>query len=94
MSLSTAERRFLREWEIQRSGSKLGFYVLYILMWTLICMLCLFFIMNYFDLIKSNWPTLIIMITISLTVAYINTNVNWKKNEKKFKALINREINL
>lgn len=95
MAISTAERRFLREWEIQRKGSRAGYYALYMAMWAIICMLSLFFVMNYFNLIieKSSRTTFFFMLTVSLISAAIFTHFVWLRNEKRFKALINREMN-
>lgn len=95
MAISTAERRFLREWEMQRQGSRVGYYALYMAMWTIICMLSLFFVMNYFDLIikKSSTVTFFFMLIVSVIFAAIFTHYVWSRNEKRFKALINREIN-
>lgn len=95
MAISTVERRFLREWEIQRQGSRIGYYALYMTMWTIIVMLVLFFSMNYFDLIlqKRSKITFLLMLIVSVISSIIFTHYVWMRNEKRFKALIHREIN-
>ena len=92
MALSTAERRFLREWELQRSGPKWTYYALNALMWTLIYMICLFFGVSYFNLFgKSVYLAFGTMAIIGVAMAIFTTHLVFTKNQKRFKALIKRE---
>ena len=94
MAINKTERRFLRHWEEQRKGSRLGYYTLHILVWFFVSFLCLFFVLNNFIDIKQNkLYTLYIMIAASLAMSLTVTHFTYLSNEKKFKKIIQREVN-
>jgi hypothetical protein len=91
--LNPAEKRFIKYWEEQRVGGKYKYYLLYILAGTFISVLILSFV--YSIVISStfslDWGVLPILI-VSVILVTVMTIVTWDRNEKKFKAIIKREI--
>jgi hypothetical protein len=91
--LNPAEKRFIKYWEEQRVGGKYKYYLLYILVGTFISVLILSFV--YSIVISStfslDWGVLPILI-VSVVLVTVLTIVTWDRNEKKFKAIIKREI--
>jgi len=93
VAINKDERRFLRHWEEQRKGSRLGYYALFIVIWFFTSMLCLFFIFNSFVQIKKNGIDKLYMMTAaSVVMSIIITHYTYWKNEKKFKSIIRREM--
>lgn len=91
--LNSAEKRFIKYWEEQRTGGKYKYYLLYILAGTFISVLILSFV--YSLVISStfslDWGVVPILI-VSFVLVTVLTIVAWDKNEKKFKAIIKREV--
>ena len=91
--LNSAEKRFIKYWEEQRTGGKVKYYLLYIIAGTFISMLILSFV--YAVVISStfglDWGVVPILI-VSFILVTVMTIVAWDRNEKKFKAIIKREI--
>jgi tryptophan-rich sensory protein len=91
--LNSAEKRFIKYWEEQRTGGKYKYYLLYIIAGTFISVLILSFV---YSLVISHtfsldWGVLPILI-VSFILVTVLTIVTWDKNEKKFKAIIKREV--
>ena len=91
--LNPAEKRFIKYWEEQRTGGKYKYYLLYIIAGTFISVLILSFV---YSLVISHtfsldWGVLPILI-VSFVLVTVLTIVTWNKNEKKFKAIIKREV--
>jgi hypothetical protein len=91
--LNSAEKRFIRYWEEQRTGGKLKYYLLYMLTGTFISTLVLSFL--YVLVISKNMAldwTVVPIILVSFILIIIITIATWESNEKKFKAIIKREV--
>ncbi|MFM7839516.1 MAG: hypothetical protein ACKO6K_08095 [Chitinophagaceae bacterium] len=88
--LSAEERRFLRSWEEQRKGGKWSYYLLYILGGTVVLTVGVAFLLSIipFQLPSTLW----IIPVISAGLAVLLTVFSWKKNERRFKQLLRREI--
>jgi tryptophan-rich sensory protein len=91
--LNSAEKRFIKYWEEQRTGGKYKYYLLYILSGTFISVLILSFV--YSLVISStfslDWGVLPILI-VSFVLVTVMTIVTWDRNEKKFNSIIKREV--
>ena len=91
--LNPAEKRFIKYWEEQRVGGKYKYYLLYIIAGTFISVLILSFV--YSIVISStfslDWGVLPILI-VSVVLVTVMTILTWDRNEKKFKAIIKREV--
>ena len=86
--LTASEKRFVKSWEEQRQGGKVKYYLLYIIIGTFPAILVLSFLASLFGAFNKLWIT----IPLSFLVSIIYTVRTWAVNEKKFKAIIQREI--
>ncbi len=91
--LSTAEKRFIRDWEFQKEGPKWKYYLQYSIAWTVVIFLSLFFITKF---LMSNrniggWLSFISFSIVSVVLSFLMTHWVYQKNEKKLNALIKRE---
>lgn len=88
--LSAKERRFIKYWEEQRVGGQRPYLILYILAGTFISTIVVFFLfaMLGIDLEGTLWMVPVISV-IAITVISVTS---WKRNEKKFKEIIKREM--
>jgi hypothetical protein len=90
--LTASEKRFIKSWEEQRKGGKAKYCLLYIIMGTFVAILILSFLSLMLQFgFPGNMKWVIPASFIIITVATI---VSWQQNEKKFKAIIQREIKL
>ena len=88
--LTATEKRFIKSWEDQRQGGRMKYFLLYILAGTFIITIIASFLTSMF---ASGFPENIWLIVIgSFSFATIVTILTWYANEKKFKAIIQREI--
>ena len=93
MAINKDERRFLRYWEEQRKGSRLGYYVMYICIWFFTATLCLFFVMNNFvSFGKTSINVLYTIIGVAIVIAASCTHFTYLHNQKRFKKIIDREV--
>lgn len=86
--LTASEKRFIKSWEEQRQGGKVKYYLLYIIVGTFPAILVLSFLASLFGAFSKLWIT----IPLSFVVSTVYTIRTWAANEKKFKAIIQREI--
>jgi Ca2+-dependent lipid-binding protein len=91
--LTSAEKRFIKYWEEQRTGGKIKYYLLYILAGTFIASLVISFLYTVLISVFLDWVwgegTIVI---ISFVLVTFLTVMTWDKNEKRFKRIIKREI--
>lgn len=88
--LTATEKRFIKYWEEQRQGGRTKYFLLYMLAGTFIGTIVLSFLSAMFT---SGFPHNIWLIVIgSFILVTIFTVLTWNVNEKKFKAIIQREI--
>lgn len=86
--LTASEKRFVKSWEEQRQGGKTKYYLLYIIIGTFPAILVLSFLASLF----GAFSKLYITIPLSFAVSIAYTVRTWSANEKKFKSIIQREI--
>jgi tryptophan-rich sensory protein len=91
--LSKEEKRFIKYWQEQRTGGKYKYYLLYILAGTFVAVLLLSFLYSivispYF---RVNYGFIFVLVSSFVLVTLI-TVLTWHRNERKFKAIIKREI--
>ena len=87
--MTPKERRFIKYWEEQRKGGKLGFFALYISMGTIVTTIAVCFLISVLGLKYAYWPVPI----IGLLSMFIITWLTWNTNEKQFKNIIKRIVN-
>jgi Na+-driven multidrug efflux pump len=88
--LTATEKRFIKYWEEQRTGGRVKYYLLYILTGTFVAILVLSFLFLMFGGDLENHVLYIII--GSFVVVTSATILTWWINEKRFKAIIQREI--
>lgn len=88
--LTTEERRFMRDWEIQRKDGKRAYYTLYMIVGSVVGTIGVFFVMSmiHFGRPKLLWP----VPTISFFLTFIYTYVSWHRNEKRWKQIIHKVV--
>ncbi|WP_207510199.1 hypothetical protein [Longitalea luteola] len=88
--LTPSEKRFIKSWEEQRHGGRVKYYLLYIIMGTFICALVIAFLTQ---VLGFGLPQSLMKIIIgSFLIVTVSTIFSWWYNEKRFKAIIQREI--
>lgn len=88
--MKAADRRFIENWKDQRKGSRLGYYLTYIVGWTIVSFFVLFFLSKLFT---NLWETggkylVYIFIGISLVTAFLVTHLTYTRNEKRLHHLM------
>lgn len=88
--LSAREKRFIRYWDEQRKGGRWAYYALYILAGTFIATIVLYFLLHMMSIefLEKLW----LVPTASCLVIAISIVITWSVNEKRFKAIIRREV--
>ena len=88
--LTATEKRFIKYWEEQRTGGRVKYHLLYILLGTFIATLVISFLTQ---VLGFGLPENLVLIVISsFCVVTIATVLTWWLNEKRFKSIIQREI--
>jgi hypothetical protein len=88
--LTPTEKRFLKYWEEQRKGGRSQYYLLYILAGTFIASIVTIFVSMMFGMGFPDYvPLFIVGSFVIVTVATVSS---WAVNEKKFRAIIRREV--
>ncbi len=92
MALTSAERRFLRSWQDQRSGGKTKFLLIYIfgLFIAFIAGIMAIGFLASVSQVKISYILPSILISLSLAIFF--SIYIWVTNERKYKFIINREI--
>jgi hypothetical protein len=91
--LSPAEKKFIRDWEIQKEGPRWQYYLQYIFAWTTVTFLSLFFLIKVIisERNMGGWTSFLIVLFISILLASIITHLVYQANEKKLRRLASRE---
>jgi hypothetical protein len=92
MAISPAERRFLRSWEEQRNGGKTSFVAIYTFAYTLVIFLSgiALALFGNVPFVHQNWLTG--MGIGSIILAFGLSHFLWYWQQKKWRAIINREM--
>ena len=91
--LTTSEKKFMRDWEIQREGPVWKYYLQYIIAWGTVSFLSLFFLVKLImsDRSMGGWISFYIVLGVSIIIAILTTHIIYQSNEKKFKKILQRE---
>lgn len=88
--LSPKEKRFIKYWEEQRTGGRLAYFALYIPVITIITAIVCSFLFSVVSMLGMSY--FLSVAIISLVLAVVITVGTWFNNERRFKAIIRREI--
>jgi len=91
--LSAQEKRFLRYWEEQRTGGFTSYFLLYLIIGTIILTLFASMVLHFFLNMRFAWPLFLTVLGCSVAVSSFTSYFVWRSGERKFKGLIRREIN-
>ena len=94
--LSTKEKKFIRDWEIQKEGPKWKYYLQYIVAWSTVLFLSLFFLLKLImtDRSMGGWTSFYIVAPLSVALAALITHLIYQINEKKMTVIQQREEHL
>ena len=94
--LTTKEKVFIRDWGIQKEGPKWKYYMQYIIAWSTVIFLSLFFLLKLImpDRSMGGWTSFFIIVPISVTLAALITHLVYQANEKKLQQIKQRELHL
>jgi hypothetical protein len=94
--LTTKEKVFIRDWEIQKEGPKWKYYLQYIIAWSTVIFLSLFFLLKLImaDRSMGGWTSFYIVAPVSIAMAVLITHLVYQANEKKLQQIKQREVNL
>jgi hypothetical protein len=81
MSQSPSDKRFLKEWEIQRKGSPVGFFILYTIIWTIVLFIASFFFTLVMRTIDISFVVPVLRITKFIIVGLLITMVVYYKGQ-------------
>ncbi len=88
--MKAADRRFIENWKDQRKGSRFGYYLTYIIGWSVVSFFVLFFLSKLFtNLWETGGKSLVyIFAAIAFIAAFLITHLTYSGNEKKLHRLI------
>jgi len=91
--LTTSEKNFIRDWQIQKEGPKWKYYLQYIIAWSTVIFLSLFFLLKLImaDRTMGGWTSFYIVVPLSVLLAALITHLVYQTNEKKLKIILERE---
>lgn len=92
--LSPEEKRFIRQWEDQRTGGRTFYIILYTFTWSFIIFLAPLVVSVFIDIysfFQLDRLPLWLAILIALIAGFIVSSRQWRKNEAKWRSLLERE---
>lgn len=91
--MTTAEKKFIRDWEIQKEGPRWKYYLQYIIAWSTVLFLSIFFILKLVmeDRSMGGWTSFYIVLPLSVVSAVLITHFVYQTNERKLQRIIKRE---
>ena len=92
MAITPAERRFLRSWEEQRNGGKASYVATYTFAYTLVIYLTGIALGLFLNIPFIRFLWLMLMAMVSIAGAFLISMMIWKRQQKKWRSIINREL--
>lgn len=91
--LTTAEKNFIRDWQIQKEGAKWKYYLQYIAAWGTVIFLSSFFLLKLLmsDRTMGGWTSFYIVVPLSVVLAALITHVVYQTNESKLQRILDKE---
>ncbi len=90
--LSTAEKRFVRYWQEQRTGGKGKYFAMYVVAGTIMISLFIFVALFFGFQVRPSIFVFSVVPAIAIVLSLLFTAYGWGKNERQFKSLLKREI--
>lgn len=91
--MTTSEKNFIRDWQIQKEGPKWKYYLQYIIAWTTVIFLSSFFLLKLImsDRSMGGWTNFYIILSSSILLAAVITHIVYQTNERKLELLKQKE---
>jgi hypothetical protein len=91
--LTTSEKNFIRDWQIQKEGPKWKYYLQYIFAWTTVIFLSSFFLLKLImeDRAMGGWNSFYIVLPVSIVAAILITHKVYQTNEKKLQRILDKQ---
>jgi hypothetical protein len=94
--MTTQEKNFIRDWEIQKEGPKWKYYLQYIIAWSTVVFLSLFFLLKLVmsDRTMGGWKSFYIVAPVAFVLAMMITHLVYTTNEKKLQKILQKKERL
>jgi hypothetical protein len=94
--LSISEKKFIRDWQIQKEGPRWKYYLQYIIAWSTVLFLSLFFLLKLImaDRSMGGWTSFYIVLAVAVVLAVLITHLVYQTNETKLQRILQREEHL
>jgi hypothetical protein len=91
--LTNSERKFIRDWQIQKEGPRWKYYLQYSFAWSTVLFLSLFFLLKFImtDRSMGGWTSFYIVLPVSVVLAVLITHLVYQTNEKKLQRILQKE---
>ena len=91
--MTHSEKIFIRDWQIQKEGPKWKYYLQYIIAWSTVLFLSLFFLLKLImaDRSMGGWTSFYIVLPVSIILAVLITHLVYQTNERKLQRILERE---
>ena len=91
--LTPVEKKFIRLWKEQKEGPAWKYYLQYIIAWSTVLFLSLFFLLKLImtDRSMGGWTSFYIVLPVSVVLAVLITHLVYQTNERKLQRILERE---
>lgn len=90
--LTSAEKHFIQSWKEQREGPRWKYYLQYIIAWSTVSFISLFFLTKLLMSDRSmGGVSFYLVLTVSIIIAVLITDLVYTINEKKYSEIMKRE---
>lgn len=91
--ITTKEKNFIRDWQIQKEGPKWKYYLQYTIAWATVIFLSTFFLLKLImeDRSMGGWTSFYIVLPVSIVLAIVITHIVYQTNERKLNEILKRE---
>lgn len=84
MSQSPSDKRFVKEWELQRKGSPVGYFILYTVIWSFILYMASLFFGLILRTIDISFVVPVIRVVKFIGIALLITMVVYHKGQSRY----------
>jgi cation transporter-like permease len=90
--ISNSDKHFINDWNQQKTGPKLKFYLLLSIAWSVISFLVIFFLTKLFtNLWETGGQNLIyVLVSISIISGFLSTHFSYVINERRYKKILEK----
>lgn len=94
--MTNEEKKFIRDWQIQKEGAKWKYYLQYIIAWSTVIFLSSFFLLKLImaDRSMGGWTSFYIILPASVLAAALITHLVYQTNETRLQRILKREEHL